>query len=370
MNNAVPHRILQIIPSLDRSGAEKQLALLSQGLPRDEFEVHICALTRGGPLEADLRAAGVPVTILGKRWKVDPTAYWRLQRLIQQLRPELVQTWLFAANSYGRAAALWAGVPHIVASERCVDRWKVWHELAIDRWLAQRSARIIVNSSGVQQFYVEQGIAAEKFVVIPNAVAPTTVAPMPRAALLAELNLPPESRLIGAVGRLWPQKRVKDLIWAADLLKVIRNDVHLVVIGDGPERERLLRYRQRVHIEDHVHFVGHRDDVPRWLPNFDLLWLASGYEGLPNVVLEAMAAGIPVVATDIPGNRDLVIPGKTGYLVPVGDRAGLAQHANLLLNDATLRAALGGAGKARALSEFTVEKMVSRFAELYRQLLN
>ena len=97
-------RILQIIPSLDRAGAEKQMALLVEGLPRDEFDVHVGVLTRGGPLWDDLRRAGIPVTLIGKRWRIDPQAYWRLKRLAARLRPDLIHTWLFAANAYGRTA--------------------------------------------------------------------------------------------------------------------------------------------------------------------------------------------------------------------------------------------------------------------------
>jgi glycosyltransferase involved in cell wall biosynthesis len=362
-------RILQIIPSLDRSGAEKQLALLATHLPRDEFETHVCALTRGGPLEDDLRAAGVPVTVIGKNWKIDPAAYFRLKRHIASLRPDLAQTWLFAANSYGRMAALAGGVQRIVASERCADPWKAWHELAIDRRLARRTDRIVVNSSGVREFYLEHGLPAEKFVVIPNAIQPAPALGVSRDQLLAELRLPPDARLIGAVGRLWPQKRVKDLIWAADLLKVVRDDVHLLIIGDGPDRQRLARYRRHVRIEDKVHFLGHRDDVPRMMPHFDALWLASGYEGLPNVIMEAMAAAVPVVATDIPGNRDLVIHGETGFLVPVGDRAEIARKTQRLLDDVDLALRLGAAGKARVLSQFGLEAMVDQYASLYRELL-
>ena len=165
-------RILHIIPTLDRSGAEKQLTLLAAGLPRDEFEVHVCALTRGGPLAGPLAEAGIPLHVVGKAHKFDPIAFWRLKQHITSLRPDLVQTWIFAANSYGRAAALAAGVPRIVASERCVDPWKTWHELAIDRWLARRSAKIIVNSSGVHDFYVRHGIDHGKFVLIPNGIQP------------------------------------------------------------------------------------------------------------------------------------------------------------------------------------------------------
>jgi glycosyltransferase involved in cell wall biosynthesis len=365
----VTKRIVQIIPTLDRSGAEKQLTLLAAGLPRDEFDIHICVLTRSGPLEASLRAAGLPIVLIGKRLKIDPAAYWRLKRHLAALRPDLVHTWLFAANAYGRAAALAAGVPKIVAGERCVDPWKVWHELAIDRSLARRTDRIVVNSSGVSDFYIRQGIAPEKFTLIANGIALLPPSDVSRAELLAEFELPPDARLVGAVGRLWPQKRIKDLIWAADLLKVIRDDVHLLVIGDGPHRARLERFRRQVEIEDRVHFLGHRADVPRIMPHFDVVWLASEYEGLPNVIMEAMAAGVPVVASDIPGNRDLVLPGETGYLVPLGDRAAFARQTRLLLDDAEHARRFGAAGRQRVLREFSIEKMIERHIELYRELL-
>ena len=344
--------------------------LLATRLARDEFDPHVCVLTRSGPYERELKEAGVPVTVIGKPLKIDPAAFVRLKRHVAALRPDLVHTWLFAANSYGRAAALATGVRHIVAAERCVDPWKVWHELAIDRWLARRTDRIVVNSSGVREFYVSHGLPEEKFVIIPNGVVPPEPSDLARGDLLAELGLPLNARLVGAVGRLWPQKRIKDLIWAADLLKVIRDDVHLLIIGDGPHRRRLEQFRRQVQIEDKVHFLGHRGDVSRLMPHFDVLWLASEYEGLPNVVMEAMIAAVSVVATDIAGNRDLVVPGETGYLVPLGDRAAFARETNKLLDDAELAKRLGEAGRRRMLTEFSVERMVERHVELYRQLLS
>lgn len=362
-------RVLHIIPTLDRSGAEKQLMLLATHLARDEFDPHVCALTRSGPYEADLRQSGVPVTVIGKARKADPVAFLRLKRHIAAVKPDLVHTWLFAANSYGRAAALAAGVKHMVAAERCVDPWKVWHELAIDRWLAKRTERIVVNSGGIRDFYARHGLPAERFVVIPNGIVPPQPTTLSRDALLTELGLPSHARLIGAVGRLWPQKRVKDLIWAADLLKVIRDDVHLLIVGDGPHRPRLEQYRRQVRIEDKVHFLGHRSDVWQLMPHFDVLWLGSEYEGLPNVIMEAMAAGVPVVASDISGNRDLVVPDETGYLVPVGDRAALARKANKLLDDAELSRRMGAAARQRISSDFSVERMVAAHVRLYRELL-
>jgi glycosyltransferase involved in cell wall biosynthesis len=362
-------RILHIIPTLDRAGAEKQLCLLAKGLARDAFETHVCALTRGGPLAADLAAAGVPTVVIGKRWKLDPQAFWRLKEHVARLQPELIHTWMFAANTYGFAAARACGVKNVVAAQRCVDPWKSRLQLTIDRALARRCRFVLVNSEGVRDFYVRHGTPAERTRVIYNGVALPDPSTTTRRQLLAELGLPESSRLIGFVGRLWLQKRVKDAIWAADLLKVIRDDVHLLIIGDGPQRNLLHRFRDQCRIGDKVHFLGERGDVPRLMPHFDVLWSTSGYEGQSNAVLEAMAAGVPVVATDIPGTRELVVSGTTGYLVPVGDRASFAKCTQRLLNDPALAAQLGQAAQQRVQSEFSVDKMVARHAQLYREVL-
>ena len=305
----------------------------------------------------------------GKRWKFDPLAFWRLKQHVARLRPDLVHTWMFAANAYGGAAAWACGVRCLVAGQRCVDPWKSRLQLAIDRAIARRCRCVVVNGEGVREFYVRRGVHDDKDRVIPNGdglPAPPTAT---RRQVLAELGLPPASRLIGLIGRLWPQKRVKDAIWAADLLKVIRDDAHLLIVGDGPQRDQLRRFRDNVRIGDKVHFLGERGDVAQLLPHFDLLWSTSGYEGHSNVILEAMAAGVPVVATDIPGTRELVIHDATGCLVPVGDRAGFAKHTEKLLCDPALAGRLAAAARGRVAREFGVAKMVRRHVALYRELV-
>lgn len=362
-------RVLQIIPTFDQAGAEKQFSLLCCNLPGDEFEVHACALTRTGPYEEMLRSHNVPVTIIGKRAKIDPFAYWHLRQLITRLKPDVVQTWLFAANSYGRAAAVSCRVPVVIGSEQCADPWKRWFELAIDRRLARRSARIAVNGTGVRDFYLRAGIAADKFVLIPNGIEPHPKSLLLRTDLLNQLKLPPQSRLVATIARLWPQKRVRDIIWAAELLTIARDDVHVLIIGDGPERAALERFRDQVQLQDRVHFLGHRNDVVQIIEHLDILWLASGFEGMPNVLMEAMAAGVPVVATDIPGNRDLIRNNGTGFLVPVGDSAAIASHTFQILEDPSSRSDLRQAAQREMLEKYPVKNMVDQHAALYRELL-
>lgn len=382
-------RIVYVIPTLVRGGAEKQLTLLATHLPRNQFDVHVCVLTHSGPLAATLQRANIPIHVLNKRWKVDPVAYRKLRRLVSHLNPDLVHTWIFAANCYGRLAARRAGVTCVVAGERCVDRWKSWHELAIDRCFARRTDRIVTNSSGVVEFYAEHGIPSEQFEVIPNGVelppAEKTVEPLPgsndnprqntsvplsRADLLAQLELPENVQLIGAVGRLWPQKNYKDLIWAAELLKVVHEDSHLLIVGDGPQRMQLLRWRDSLKIQDRVHFLGEREDLASLLPHLAVFWIGSFYEGQSNAVMEAMSYALPVVASDIPGNRDLVVDQQTGYLFPVGDRAALARLTHDLLDNPQRARTMGAAGRARVAKHFSVQQMVDRHVALYQRLLH
>ena len=362
-------RVLQIIPTLDRGGAEKQLTLLATGLPRDQFDVHVALLTRAGPYLATLQQQEIPVFEVNKSWKVDPLAYRRLKRHIQQLRPDIVHTWLFAANSYGRRAAFAAGVKNVIAGERCVDEWKSGGALMVDRLLAKRTARIVTNSTGVREFYVAKGLPAEKFVVIPNGIPMPAEPSLTREEALSACGVETGDFVIGAVGRLWPQKRQKDLIWAAHLLEEAGHRIKLLIIGDGPQRWRLERYTSQVFQHERtVKFLGHRDDAASIMPHLDCFWLASGYEGQSNALMEAMSCGVPAVVTDIAGNRDLVVPDETGLLVAVGDRAGFTKQTHRVIEDPALRSTLGRNSQRRMQEQFSVQRMLERHSELYQAL--
>lgn len=367
-------KVCQIIPTLVQGGAEKQVSLLAAHLGPEQFESHVIVLTHSGPLENDLKKAGVRVHQIGKLAKADPRAMIRLLRTLRSIQPHIVQTWLFAANSYGRCAARWAGVPIVIGSERCVDHWKQFGHLWIDRWLASRSTCLVTNSTGVVDFYEKRHIPRRAFHVIANAFLPTAGC-VTRHELFRRLGIPPRRYVVGAVGRLWPQKGYPDLLWASELLRVALsdpqlnpNDVWFLIFGDGPERARLQKLRDQYGCQDVVRFVGHRSDAGELITGLDALWNGSLYEGQSNSILEAMGAGVPVIASDIPGNRDLVLHGQTGYLYSLGNVGQLARLTNLLLRDEDKRRAMGENAKAHVAQNFSIERMVHAYQELYQQL--
>ena len=178
------------------------------------------------------------------------------------------------------------------------------------------------------------------------------------------------AKLIAYLGPLVRQKRLKELVWATDQLKAVGVPAHLLLIGDGPQRQALARYRFLNRIDDRVHFLGWRSDVARLLSQVEVVWQPSAHEGHSYAILEAMAAAIPVVAADATGNRELISHGENGYLVPLKERAGFARWTLPLLEDSALATKLGAAGRQRVrhLSsagrhDFRICKVVSRFVK-------
>lgn len=362
------NKVLIVLPTLDRSGAEKQFTLLARGLPKSDFNVHVVALQRGGALEANLIEAGIPVTVLRKKRRLDVGNLRDLRRLIQSFQPNAIVSALFAANASVRLAT-WGLHPRpaILISERCVDSWKSSWQLWLDRRLSKRMDRLVANSASVAEFYQGLGIPGEKVHVIHNGVTPPPQPTLSRAELLQSLQLPEESLLVAVVGRLAPQKRVKDLLWAAQLLRQFNSRTHLLVIGDGPQRGELELYAQDVEVSQHVRFLGHRADAAALLNLCDVFWLGSEFEGQSNSLMEAMACGMPVVASHIPPNRELIEHGRTGWLVDVGDSAGFAQFTHQLLQQPDQARAMGDAARAHMQGNFNVERMVDDWAQLLRE---
>ena len=360
--------VLQLIPTLDRSGAEKQMVMLAKGLPRDRFQVEVATLTRLGAFEAELSANGIPVVTIGKRVKLDPLALIRLTQFLNVRKFDVVQTWIYAANTYGRVAARLARVPVVVVAEMAVDLWKGKSERFIDRRLATWCDRLVGNSHAVVDFYRELGVPAERLAMIYSGSDNTEPPAIDSRGVRAEFGFEAEAPLILFAGRLAEQKRVGDLLNAVDLLQHVEPNLRTLIVGEGPLRDRLEETASTYDLNNRVRFLGHRNDVPRLMAAADVVVLPSAYEGLPNVVLEAMRYRKPVVATAAPGTTEVVVDNETGLLVPVGDVMLLARAIRDLIRDPTRARRLGEAGRARVEAHFRAEMMIARFAELYEDL--
>ena len=361
-------KILFVIPTLDLSGSEKQMTLIAANLPKDRFDISVCALTRGGPYCHLLRQAGVEVNVIGKRAKWDPFAFWRLLQLIKKKQPTIVHTWLFAGNCYGRLAAKLAKVPHIIGSERCVDKWKHEYQFALDRRFAKWSDVVVTNSDAVRNFYENAGIESAKLRVIPNAFVEAEPPAKNKIEKLQELGIQDDKPVIASIGRLWPQKRIKDIIWATDILRMNGCELRLLIVGDGPRRGALERFSNNLELNGIVHFLGQRSDVRELLEVIDLLVVASEFEGMPNAALEAMAAGKPVVATRIEGMDEVVVDGVTGILVAPQQPFELAKGIRNLLGDPEKCERLGQAGRKRVSEQFTLDRMIDAYQNLYNEI--
>jgi glycosyltransferase involved in cell wall biosynthesis len=357
-------RILHIIDSLDYHCAATQLLVLARSLARQGFDVHVCALDQHAPRLAEFMAAGVSTTVIPRRWTLDPLADWQLVRHVRRLRPDVVHTWNSVPGMFGPIAA---GCPFISGHYR-IDPWKLNWEWALERRFARHASRYVTNSESVRAWCMRNGLPTEKFTVIPSGIEPARCSDLSREVLLREMRLPADANLIGVVGRLIPEKRVKDLIWAADLLRVLHDNLRLLIIGDGPLWRQLEEYARLASDLDHIRFLGAGSDVWRIMPHLDVLWNASENVGQSAAILEAMAAGVPVVASDTPTNRELVVEGETGYLIPLGTRAGRAaraRHTDQVFTLTDLAARLGRAARDRTLHYFSAERLAKKHVELY-----
>ncbi|MEN6557266.1 MAG: glycosyltransferase [Thermoguttaceae bacterium] len=368
-----PIPIALCITELDLGGAERCLTELAVRMDRRRFTPTVYCL---GPQPTDaqnsclprLEAAGVPTYCLGGHapWQF-PAIVRRLKRLLLSKKPQIAQTFLFHANVVGRIASRRAGVPIVVSGIRVAEHQAAWH-LWLDRWTESWADRYVCVSQSVADFSSTRGgIPAEKLVVIPNGVDPD-VFPAKTPVDLATLGIAPGRRLATFIGRLEPQKGVDWLLNTAKTWLSQLPDCDLLVVGEGPLRPKLEAICRNLRLTDRVHLVGRRTDVPAILAASQLLVLPSRWEGMPNVVLEAMASSLPVVATQVEGVAELLGPLSDRQLVAQGDsQAWTARIADFLLHP-DVAAAVGQENRRRVEQNFTISRIVAAYEDLWQRL--
>jgi sugar transferase (PEP-CTERM/EpsH1 system associated) len=296
---------------------------------------------------------------------------WRLAQQCRRLRPDLVHTRNWGTID-GIIGARLAGVPAVVHSEHGRDRAtlprrRTWALLALSPWV---DAVVAVSEHLRRHLHSDVGIDDSKISVIRNGVDARRFQPVPdRAALRQRLGFEPGQSIVIAVGRLDPVKNYPLLIDAFSLVRQRAANALLVIVGDGPERARIEQHIAQRRLSSIVRLVGHRDDVEDWLAAADVFAHPSSFEGMANAALEAMAAGLPVVATRVGGFEEIVVDGVTGRLVACADENALAQALAGYCVDPETRAQHGNASRERTLREFSSAAMIEAYAGLYQHLL-
>ena len=361
-----PANVLQVVPEVDPGGAERIVLSLARLLPPERFRVSVAALDGRGRLGGAFRDAGCTVHDLGARGRWSPGAAGRLRRLIRSTGPAIVHSHLFRAHLAAARAVRGNRPPVTLATEHQADprRWA----LGVLRWATRRTTLVTAVSEGVRAHLVAHGFAPQRVRTVLNGID-VEAAGGAAARSPAELGLPEGAQAVLFAGRLMRQKGLDVLLCAVSRVAADLPSLHLLVAGDGPHRGQLETQSAALGLRGRVHFLGWRDDMPRVMRSACAAVLPSRWEGLSLVLLEAMAAGLPVVATSVEGHAEVLEPDVTGLLVAPDDAGALAGALRRLLSDAALSGRLGAAAGEVVRRRHTAEAMASRYAALYAELL-
>jgi glycosyltransferase involved in cell wall biosynthesis len=364
-------RILLLSTSLGMGGADRQVVYLAKALLACDYDVRLVSMTPLEEMGRQALAEGLPVTSLDMvRGRADWSAFRRLVKLLRSWQPHLLSSFMYHANLMGRLAGRWAGVPLLVTSirsERNGSPGQDWL-MRLTNWMDHCQT---TNSQQVADSLRQRGLLSPgKSRVIPNGIDPDalTASAAERVRLRGELKLEQNEFVWLAIGRLLPQKDYPTLLEAFAPLG--RHPARLLIAGRGPLLAELQQQVDRLGVSSQTVFLGVRQDIASLLAAADGFVLSSAWEGMPNVVMEALAAAKPVVSTRVGGVAELVQDGTTGWLVPARDPKALSQAMHRLMTlSETERQRMGWAGREHLRAHFGLEAMAHRWMTLYNDLL-
>jgi glycosyltransferase involved in cell wall biosynthesis len=361
-------RVVHVLGTVEPAGGSEHLSYLVHGLRQYGFDSVVVA-GRGGPAVERLRASGFAVQVLGPMGVGAPI---RLLRVFRDLRPDLLHLHGSRAGLVGTLAAVRAGIrpivytAHAFAFKRRLSPPLRWLVLQADRFTCCVADRIICLTAADRQAAIAHGLGAARYAVIPNGVAVSAFTG--HTTRRAEFGFDSDVPVIGMVARLVPDKDPAHFVAvAADVCRVIP-EARFLLVGDGPLRPEVDRAARQTGIRERLVMTGFRQDIPELLATMDVVVLTSQWEAMPMALLEAMAAGRPVVAPALPGLAEVIVDGATGYLV-AGDKPDLATAIVALIRDPGRRRAMGQRARQRVQERFDVGRMVEATARVYQEAL-
>ena len=370
------HTILYPVNSLAHAGAEQQLLALVRGLNKERFQPIVAPLFPDGVIADRFQGIpGVEVIDLNRRGKFDPSPLWKIGKLLRSRRVEIIQPFLTPSTFFGLLPALAVGTPITIVTERCGVRkvrgagYKTYR--TVEDWLTRFADSVVPNSGAGCDILQERGIAPEKIRVIYNGLDPERLR-VDEARMWehrAETGVPTDGKVVGILATLSPAKDHATFLRAAAIVGD-NPAVRFAIIGDGPLRGELELQARELGIADKVTFFGFQRHVADYVAACDLLVSSSrDNEGCSNSILEAMALNVPVIATDIGGNGELVQDGKTGYLIPAGSDVALAAAIQRVFNDPARTGRLAATARQMTATRFSLDRMVTDYESLYLRLL-
>lgn len=374
----MPWRVLHLITDLDPGGAELALCRLIETLDPARLQSRVVTLTEGGALKARLQKIGIQTESVHMRHRmIGIGTIRRLARVLRDTRPDIVQTWLYHADLVGILCRMLAPSAALAWNVRCsyLDVSDYAWQSAVTRFALAHLSRVpdavVVNSEAGRRFHEQLGYRPRRWVLIPNGIDLDTFCPDPEAAnrLKGQIGVPRDATIIGMVARYDPIKDHATLLEAAARLVERRGNVGFVLVGRSINYDNrpLADLISRHNLTAHVTLLGERDDVPAILAGLDIAVLSSRGEGFPNVVAEAMACGVPAVATDVGDARSIV--GETGRIVSPRSPEHLAAALGELIDAGpSARRALGHTARARIAERFALPRLAEAYAQLYEEL--
>jgi len=369
-------RVLHLVNRFWIGGAERQFVERLRLHPPG-FEALVGCLELSGPMLDQVRALGYePVLFPLRGSMLRANTLKQIARMAALIREEgvrIVHATDFNTNLLALAAGRLAGAKVVVSR---VDLGHLrhgfgkWHREA-EKWNARRADLVIANAEAVREVCIrEERCRAERVVVVRNGIDLVHFDELSAQPLQAPLPIAPDDVPVAVIGNLWPVKGHRTLVEAAAGLARRMPRVKFLCAGEGPEREPLQRRIAELNLGDRVFLLGHRLDVPAILARVRAACLCSSAEGLSNALMEAMAARLPIVATAVGGNPELVRPGENGLLVAYGDAPSLADKLYELLSDPGRASEMGRRGRARVEAELTLARMAEAYGAAYRRLLD
>ncbi len=370
------YKIAYLIDGLSMGGAERLMAPMLKYLSRDHFDPYVCALQLkdGNPMADELRALGVPVECLQIKRLRDLDAIPRLTGYLKDIGADLVHTQLEAANILGNISAKLVGLPsvctiHVMPSLEVKTKTRIHQRV---EWFILRHFcdRVISVAEEARRYHIKISGSSEKQVTtIYNGIDLSPFLSMDaareRAAVRAELGIPPDALVLITVAVLRPQKGIQYMIRALPDILASTPEVYYLVVGGGPHETVLREEVQAAGMNGRVIFAGMRTDVPRLLAASDVFVLPTLTEALPTVLAEAMAARLPIVASRVGGVPEMITDGQNGALVEAEDTRGLAAACSRLLASPETRAAYGAEAWKTVNRKFSIERQVDQLKELY-----